>query len=135
MRKRQNLLAMAHDLLEAQCLRQASAEPDPASPTAVLQRPLRAIEPTMIDWLLPDLVRMVEQDHHQPANVHEPVIRRKLLEQSFINEAGDNFFGRDIQDGVDQIVEMLVDLLEEIRLQAINQERLSHAPLAPQMFG
>ena len=126
---------MAHEMLEAQCLRRAPNGRGQTDTTAVMQRRQRAIEPTMVDWLLPELVRMIEQDDHQPVSFHEPVIRRQLLEQSFISEAGDNFFGPDIQDSVDEIVEMLVDLLEEIRRQAISQQQWSQVPLAPQMFG
>ena len=133
MSNRETLFDLATNLLEAECLRRAADELISENNSPTLQAKLRPIDPTMLSWVLPELVQLVNEAHEQPVRNSASTIRLCLLEQSFVDVGG--WADGEIQDRQDELVELLVDVLEEMRRQSIRKGRWSEMPVTPLMHG
>jgi len=82
--------------------------------------------------MLPVLLDLVAEQHDRPVRDLAPVIRSVLHERGFF-DGGDR--GVEHNDDVEEQVEVVVDVLEKLRLDALEEGRWSNAPVTPLMFG
>ncbi len=85
--------------------------------------------------VLPELIALIEREHDQPAMHLARTIRLRLMDYSFINDAGDHCHDAAALQRVDEAVELLTEVLEQVRQRGIADGRWSDAPVTPQMFG
>lgn len=86
------------------------------------------------DELLDPLLELVHEQPDQPAERLEPVVRRLLVERNFCCDGG-CLIDEDFERSLDVCVAELLEVLEQVRRQAIEQGRWYAAPAAPIMFG
>jgi len=84
--------------------------------------------------LLDTLLELVHEQPDQPADRLEPVIRRLLVERNFCFDGG-CVIDEDFSRCLDLCVDELVQVLERVRLRALEEGRWYTAPAAPMMFG
>lgn len=86
-------------------------------------------------WVLHDLVEMVAAAHDRPVRELEPVIRRVITEQSFVDECGDTVMDGQGKEVIERQVQVILRVLESVRQESLASGRWSDVPLTPQMFG
>lgn len=86
-------------------------------------------------WVLHDLVEMVAAAHDRPVRELEPMIRRVITEQSFVDECGDTVMDCQDMEMVECQVQVVLKVLESVRQKAMASGQWSDVPLTPQMFG
>ena len=121
-----NLEAAARDLLESE-LRKEQEDWVKADVTEGTFCP--------VVWVLHDLMQLVSECHDQPVRQLEPAIRRIILEQESADVHGDDVVDALSQARVERHVNAVIDVLEQIRQQAVHNGQWSDAPVTPLMFG
>lgn len=86
-------------------------------------------------WVLPELLELLEDAHDQPVDHLAPMIRRRLLEQSFVDENGDSILEATLQADVDAQTRLLLHVLERVRAAAHEHGVWSDAPVTQLMCG
>lgn len=86
-------------------------------------------------WLLPDLVQMISQSHEKPVQELAPTIRCLLVDQHFADDNGDNVIDDQEEAMVNEMADLLVSVLLQVRTKAIHGGQWSDAPVTPIMFG
>jgi hypothetical protein len=86
-------------------------------------------------WVLHDLVGMVAAAHDRPVRELEPMIRRVVTEQNFVDECGDTVMDAQGIKMIERQVQVILKVLESVRQQALASGQWSDVPLTPQMFG
>lgn len=115
------LEVMAHELLELELCRMEDVGMSASSSTAL--------------WVLSRLLKLVEETHDRPVEHLAPTIRSLVTEQSFTSDAGDCVIDARREAEVNRQVDLIVRVLEEVRMTALAQGRWSTHPATPQMFG
>jgi hypothetical protein len=87
------------------------------------------------DWLLHDLLELIRETHDCPVEQLRPVIRQRIGERTFFDDSGDSAGEWDRSALLEQELNVLVDVLEQVRQHALECGEWSEAPVAPQMFG
>ena len=98
-------------------------------------RDLRNIDLTLALGLLRELIELLETQHECPVRHLVPTIRLLILEHDLIDDGGDQSAERSLQHRVDELVELYVEMLEQVRQRAITRGEWSDLPATPQMFG
>lgn len=86
-------------------------------------------------WVLPELLNLVCEQRDRPVQEMTPMVRRLIVEQSFVDENGDSIFDARARSQVEKQVEVIVRVLESIRQEALSDGRWSNVPLADMMYG
>jgi hypothetical protein len=86
-------------------------------------------------WLVPELLRLVEELADEPVQSLRPIIRQRLAEQEFVDDCGDSVVERADEQYLDQYADRLVHVLEKVRQRALARGEWSQMPMTPQMFG
>jgi hypothetical protein len=94
-----------------------------------------ALDGAVVVWLLPHLVQLVDDLHDRPIEALEPVIRRMLMEQAFVDDNGDAVMTEDERAQINEQVHWLVRILEHARRHARPTGEWSAVPVTPQMCG
>ncbi len=82
-------------------------------------------------WMLRDLLTLLQERHDQPATQLAPHIRRILNEQTFIDENGDGIMDEHARLDTERQVRLTVDVLERVRLEALEHGVWSIQTVAP----
>lgn len=114
-----------------QMLLEALALPDDLSDHPGMSSPARC--PAL--WVLPELLSLLEEFREHPARELKPLVHRLIIEQNFVDDNGDSVFDSDCQEEVEQQVELILDVLEKVRLQAIHLGVWSDAPVTQPWCG
>lgn len=88
-----------------------------------------------VNWLLPDLLALIAENHDRPVRELQPMIRRLIEEHDFFDDAGDSMVETDRDELIDDYADLFVKALERVRRQALKQGEWSNLPVTPQMFG
>jgi hypothetical protein len=123
----------AEELFEQEWQRRLTAVA--ADRPGAASRDLRNIDQTLALGLLRELIDLLETQHERPVRHLVPTIRLLILEHDFIDDGGDQSAERSLQQRVDELVELYVGLLEQVRQRAITSGEWSDLPATPQMFG
>ena len=87
------------------------------------------------NWLLPELIDLLEEAHERSVGELEPAVRELVAEQNFVEESGDPV----IEGAHHQVTELYVTVslrvLERVRQRAFDEGAWSNMPATPQMFG
>jgi hypothetical protein len=83
------------------------------------------------EWMVDELLSLVQRSADQPAEHLTPHVRQLLLEQSFIDENGDSVCDANWTDRVEQTVQRMIGALENVRVAAVAQGMWSSARHAP----
>lgn len=98
-----------------------------------LREDLGASCPAM--WMLRDMLAMMAEQPEESATRFAPSIRRRLAEHLFIDETGDSVIDKRRRDELDHQVQLLVRVLERVRLQAYQTGHWSDAPMTDMCCG
>lgn len=79
-------------------------------------------------WVLPELLALLEEFRDHQAHELKPVVYRLIVEQNFVDDCGDKVFDSESREEVEQQLELILDVLEKVRLQAIQQGVWSDVP-------
>ena len=84
---------------------------------------------------LPGLIRLVNECTDRPVTKFRPTIKRMILEQLFMEAAGDSIIDPHQNVQVESYVELTICVLVRVRENSLGQDEWSDAPVTPQMFG
>ena len=85
-------------------------------------------------WLLPELVRLLDQCDG-PVRELEPTVRELILEHDFVEEPGDAVIDAGHHRRREQYVRALLRTLARLRQWALERGEWSGLPATPQMYG
>ena len=88
-----------------------------------------------VRWLLTDVLQIIAEHHDRPVEQVRPVLRRLVEEHAHFDDSGDAVLDPKHDQSVDQTVELFVEVLEQVRLEAYRQGNWSDAPVTPLMCG
>ena len=86
-------------------------------------------------WILSGLLKLVEETRDRPVQHLAPTIRSLVAEQSFAGDSGDNIIDAQRENQIELQVELVVNVLEKVRVMAQEQGLWSNYLAAPEMFG
>ncbi len=93
------------------------------------------VDVNFVAWLLPDLLALVAEKHERHVRHLAPAIRQMICDRTFLDECGDCAVSIDNEQLVNRHVQLIVAVLEKVRLIALAQGDWSNAPVTPQMCG
>lgn len=85
----------------------------------------------MASGVVPRLIHLLQEHHRQPADVHEPLVRRLVVEYCYVAESGRTA----PRLSIERQVRMVVRALERVRQSLVKRGGWSDLPAAPIMFG
>ena len=93
------------------------------------------IDVSFVAGLLPDLLALVAEKHERHVRHLAPAIRQMICDRTFLDECGDCVVNIDNEQLIDRHVQLIVVVLEKVRLIALAHGDWSNAPVTPQMCG
>lgn len=118
------VLQSARQLLEDEVRRRADAAPVGSDVNAVF------LQQSPVAWLLPRLLELVMYGHGQPVEHLAPTIRQLLLEQTYANVGGDGVDCAALDASLDEGVDLMLNVLRQVRAHAERQTSASCTSLA-----
>jgi len=88
-----------------------------------------------MQWMLDDLLPLLQEYHDRPIMDLGPLIRQLVMEKDFADGCGDRVIDDEYVAQLDLRVDLIITVLERVRLRCIEDHEWSDAPVAPQMFG
>ncbi|MCX5662535.1 MAG: hypothetical protein NTW19_22870 [Planctomycetota bacterium] len=85
--------------------------------------------------LLPELIGLLEEGHDQPVDHLAPMIHRRILERSFVDENGDSVLDESLLADIDTQTKQALSLLQGVQTEAMSRGIWSSAPVTPLMCG
>lgn len=92
-------------------------------------------EVSEMSWLLRDLVALMREQGDTPVKELDGTIRRVVSEHDFFQDAGQASVGSRHQEVRERMIITLMDVLEDVRVEAQSQGEVPHAPAAAPMAG
>ncbi|MFW5681860.1 MAG: hypothetical protein ACOC1G_02535 [Phycisphaeraceae bacterium] len=91
-------------------------------------------EVSAMSWLLRDLVALIREQGDTPVRDLDGTIRRVVSEHDFFQE-GQTTIGSRHQEVCERMIVTLMDVLEDVRVEAQSHGEVPHAPAAAPMAG
>lgn len=88
-----------------------------------------------VDWMLPDLARLIADQHARPACDFVLTARQFVDEHTFIEDAGDPVFDESVNDEAQALVEVTLRVHRAVHHQATAREDWRDVPVPPLMCG
>lgn len=92
-------------------------------------------EVSAMSWLLRDLLALMRERGDTPIKELDGTIRRVVSEHDFFQDAGQASVSSRHQEVCERMIVTLLDVLEDVRLEAQNHGEVLHAPAAAPMAG
>jgi len=98
--------------------------------------PLREmLDTSSLDWLIPELLRLLETEHRKPLDSLAPTVRKLVLDHEMVPPVSSEASQEDNELLHQAIVMCMLEVLGQIRDLARRSGQLSDAPITPLMCG
>lgn len=88
--------------------------------------------PGRVDWMLPELARLIADQHDRDPRAFVATARRFVDEHTFVDDAGDPVFDEHVSEETQALIEVSVRVQRVVHYRAVNHE---FPPVPPLMCG